>query len=206
MRVTKADIVEARDLLETLILKTLQDRLRANFIFSFDVKGSAKYNLVVTDNEEKFDIDYELRLSHNSKFDLHNATSIKNKFYENLRDLLSNPKGVENSKTAITFNLGLVDKDFGHVDVDIVITRKHNGGIEIIKRNADDNHQHKYTWNQWTPKYMNADEKVKELDPNAKNEFMNEVVRRKRKQKDKPSTPYKTGVEIFLEVLGEYSK
>lgn len=206
-RVTKKQSSQARFLAKQL-LDYLREELKDKYVFADRLVGSAQWNTIIVDENDFWDIDYQILLTSNSKEYknncLKNATQIKNDFFNCLNNAYKDNKNyrVENSTTAITF----VNLKSGY-SIDFVIIRLFPTNDQIIRRNNKKNSTiNEFTWNQ-LPKLNDAYKKINLLSPLEKQNLIeNYVLPRKAKEKHKNNNDpsKKSSCDVFVEEVNNY--
>lgn len=174
--------------------------------------GSAKWNIVLKDNDGFYDLDYQLLLTKNSKkiknYDKKvekktEATMIKEDFFNYMNDKYSDREKYElqNSTTAITF----INKK-AKFSIDFVLIKSLPDNNQIIRRdNLKENPTiNRYVWNELANNNK-AYQKFKRLTPNQKEDVIeNHILPRKIQEKDKNDPTLISSSRIFKEEVNNY--
>jgi hypothetical protein len=198
---TKQNLLYIRNWIEENYIIKLKEAVKEEYGFDFKLAGSAAKNLVVTDNDGNFDMDFQLIISPKSQGDCNDATYIKNLFFDKLRTL--NIKA-ENSKTAITLT-GFTFEENLKFSVDFVILRFANIPTERIKRNISNNDTNAYTWGPLPSRYVTFYDKLNGLSADDKNKLRTYIMVAKTKEKSKPDSQM-SGFEVFLNIINNKVK
>lgn len=182
--------------------------------FTERLVGSAKWNIVLKDNEGFFDLDYQLLLTKNSKkiknYDKQvekrsEATMIKEDFFNYMNEKYSdrNKYDVQNSTTAIT----LINKK-AKFSIDFVLIKSLPENNQIIRRNNSKENPtiNQYVWNELSHN-NEAYIKFKMLSPNKKEDLIENYILPKKlieKQKDINDPTLKSSSRIFKEEVNNY--
>jgi hypothetical protein len=199
-RVTRKEHSQARQYAHK-ILGELRERMKSKYRFYTRFVGSGKWGTVIRDTDGRYDLDYQIILTKNSriykddkKFD---PTITKQDFYGKLESII-NKKGLEDSTTAITFNNSESDYSFDFVIIDGTV----ENDWKIIRRNNTDS-RNQYTWNE-IPSGKNYLNYYKSLPEVERYELGKEIMRRKTIDKKRPFYERKGSCTINTEVLEEH--
>lgn len=206
-RVTKKQTRDARRFANKLI-DGIRSNVKPKYKFANRLVGSAKWNIILKDENDWWDLDYQLLLTKNSKQfkidSLKNATEIKNDFYNYLNEKYKGNENIrtENSTTAIT----VIDEKH-KFSVDFVIIRLFPENHEIIRRNnKDGSGENEFTWNE-LPKLNEAYGKFNRLSAEKKTDLIeNYILPRKKIEKAKNDNDItkKSSSEVFIEEVNNY--
>lgn len=180
--------------------------------FTERLVGSAKWNIVLKDNDGFYDLDYQLLLTKNSKkiknYDKKvekktEATMIKEDFFNYMNDKYSDREKYElqNSITAITF----INKK-AKFSIDFVLIKSLPDNNQIIRRdNLKENPTiNRYVWNELANNNK-AYQKFKRLTPKQKEDVIeNHILPRKIQEKDKNDPTLISSSRIFKEEVNNY--
>lgn len=180
--------------------------------FTERLVGSAKWNIVLKDNDGFYDLDYQLLLTKNSKkiknYDKKvekktEATMIKEDFFNYMNDKYSDREKYElqNSITAITF----IHKK-AKFSIDFVLIKSLPDNNQIIRRdNLKENPTiNRYVWNELANNNK-AYQKFKRLTPKQKEDVIeNHILPRKIQEKDKNDPTLISSSRIFKEEVNNY--
>jgi len=206
-RVTKKQSKDVRKFASNL-LDEMREHFRPNYKFDSRIVGSAKWNIILKDEDNWWDVDYQILLSKKSKKykenKLKNATEIKESFFGYVNDKYKNDDSikVENSTTAIT----IINED-NKWSIDIVIIKVLPENNLIIRRNnKDDSGKNEYTWNE-LKKRNEAYDKYKKLSNEEKTDLIeNHILPRKydEKQKSEDDETKLSSCQVFVEEVNNY--
>lgn len=199
-RVTRKEHSQARQYAHK-ILGELRERMKSKYRFYTRFVGSGKWGTVIRDADGRYDLDYQIILTKNSKFYKDNKefdpTLTKQDFFGKFESII-NKKGLENSTTAITFNDSKSDYSFDFVIIDGTV----ENNWKIIRRNNTDS-KNQYTWNE-IPNGKDYLRYYKSLPEAERYELAKEIVRRKIIDKNLPYHDRKGSYTINAEVLEEH--
>ena len=125
------------------IIKNAQIKLRKNgYKFTFKLVGSGAWSLIIKDQQGKYDLDYQIMLTKNTKAELlKNPTKIREDFQSAFQKELKDDEKIETKKTAIT-----IINSKHNFSLDLVILKEYPEINEIIKRNNTYT-ENLFTWN-----------------------------------------------------------
>ena len=182
--------------------------------FTERLVGSAKWNIVLKDNDGFYDLDYQLLLTKNSKkiknYDKKvekktEASMIKDDFFNYMNDKYSDrvKYEVQNSTTAITF----INKK-AKFSIDFVLIKSLPDNNQIIRRDnsKEDPTINRYVWNELANN-NEAYQKFIRLTPKQKEDVIeNHILPRKIKEKenDKNDPTLISSSRIFKEEVNNY--
>ena len=171
------------------------------------IVGSGSLGTMLVDDNGDYDIDYQILLTNRSKIDLSNATQIKNDFFnclQSYKDKENKNAKIENSTTSITYRCLGNGQNF-HIDFVIIKTFPEND--LIIRRNIkkETKTKNEYTWNE-LPKYNEAYKIFKNWDNNKKLKFIDYLLPKKIKEKQKhENDPSKiSSSQLFVREVNNY--
>ena len=191
----------------TAIIHELQIALKDKYIFTYRLVGSAQWGTIVKDSEGKYDLDYQLLLTPNSKEykvnKLNNPTKIKNDFFGAFAKNICKHERIENSTTAIT----LVNTDNKPCSVDFVIIKLFPENNLIIRRNNKSKSSvNECTWNE-LPRMSEAYKRFRKLKPDAKQYLIEKIIIPKKciekSKKDNDLTKI-SSCELFVREVNNY--
>jgi len=193
-RLTKKETAPARKFANNIILELNKIIKQKNKNLRYNVRrvGSAGTNTIVCDKDGKFDLDYQLVLS--PKVNVKDPTNIKNIFDLAMREIVDNTVKVENSTSVITVRT----REFS---IDFAIVSFIDNILQIIRRNAQDDNQHQYTWDKLKAKNAKVYEIFKRLDYGLRKDICDEVISRKIKSKQQDSD--KPSFSHFIDIINE---
>ncbi len=184
------------------ILHQVQDEIRDYFTFDIRLIGSGEKRLVTQNNEESFDLDYNIILQRDKKGLLDNPQQIKNLFMNSFRDILSKEvtdyKHVSDSTSVITAKLIRNNTISFSFDVAIIV----EGDDGFFYRLINDKISGRYIWNQvkHSANYFERFQQIKEngLWMQFKNRYL-ELKNMHLRRGDEVKS-----FSIFLETLNEF--
>lgn len=181
------------------ILSDVQKTLREKgYRFSWCIAGSGHWGTMIEDTNGKYDLDYQILLTENSRCFKNDVSpeDIKTDFFNAFEKNLNEDERLENSTTAITLrNNPKTGKKFS---VDFVIIRADLD--QIIRRNG----QNQYTWNKLPSKYKDTYRYFKNLSIDEKQTIIEKIIKRKCIEKRKPDG--KSSSEIMMEEINKYAR
>ncbi|MFA7157315.1 MAG: hypothetical protein WC123_06475 [Bacilli bacterium] len=147
------------------IIINVQDQLREYFTFSFNIVGSGKSKLIMTDSNGKADLDYNIVIQRCNQEFINDPKNIKNLFMQALNNIAPQYelKKISDSKSVITTYCG--KQDGINFSFDIAILIDGNDGF-IYKLVADKSDTIRYIWNK-VPKSKDFDYKYVYLKQNG---------------------------------------
>lgn len=196
---------EARER-ENALIRTVRKHKKIKGFYKFSIKpiGSQKRRCVIQDSKGKYDLDYQIVLSHNCKGSM-KPTDIKNAFFEAFRDSAHMDEKVENSTTVVTvrcsksnnkFDVSKEKFSFDFVIIDCTESYR-------IKRNGPN----EYTWTELPSKNSYIYERFNNLDGNSQRELLEEfVIPRVIKEKNKDKDKRIPSIDIFYEGVNNFYK
>lgn len=146
------------------ILHAVQDEVREYFTFDIRLIGSGDKRLVTQNNDESFDLDYNIILQKDKKDLLDDPRQIKElfvKIFKNvLRDYGTNYTRIDNSTSVITVKIIQKNKVQFSFDVAIIV----EGDDGYFYRLIYDKNTGRYIWNQvkYSANYLERFKAVKE--------------------------------------------
>ena len=189
------------------IINFFHKELKGKYVFTQKIVGSGSLGTMLVDDNGDYDIDYQILLTNRSKIDLSNATQIKNDFFnclQSYKDKEHKNAKIENSTTSITYRCLGNGQNF-HIDFVLIKTFPKND--LIIRRNIkkETKTKNEYTWNE-LPKYNEAYRIFKNWDNNKKVKFIDYLLPKKIKEKQKPENdPSKiSSSQLFISEVYNY--
>jgi len=190
-------------------MKDVQIELSDKYRFEFILVGSGNWGTMVKDEDGHYDLDYQIRLTHNSPVignnGFRNSTQVNKDFFEALRKHKKGKETFEDSTTAIT----LTNKDEKPYHIDFVIIDNTRYPPLIIRRNmkkgspADEK-----TWNE-LPKMHWAFDYFKSLHHDYKKYIIEEMVipaKQKEKAKKEGNSTKRSSTEIFVNEVNRFAQ
>ena len=165
------------------LLSNLRKELKGTYRMTFRLAGSGSWGTMVRDPEGRYDLDYQIILTRNSKDYQQSVIGNPKKVKETIRavfDSLRNKgESFKNSTTAIT----LLNKNESiHYSIDFVILTEINGTMCVIRQNKKANPP-TYTWNELISHFGDSYRYFKDLDVKEKEEIIEKVIKRKCREK-----------------------
>lgn len=206
-RITKKQSAIARQRANKL-LRDVQIELKNQYTFATRLVGSGAWGTMIEDENEEYDLDYQILLTKNSKVykknEFDDPTQIKRDFISAFEKCRNKNEKTEDSKTAIT----LINTDNKPYHIDFVIIRLYPENHEIIRRNnkKETPTKNENTWNE-LPQWNEAYTYFKSLPPNEKQHLIeNIIIPRKQKEKAKPEDdPTKiSSAKLFVVEVNNY--
>jgi hypothetical protein len=179
------------------------DAIKGKYKFYHRLIGSGKRRCIVKDSYGRYDLDYQIILTINSKQGDSKPTQIKADFLQAFSDCKNLNEKVENSTTVITVRVsksqGVFDVSNEKFSFDFVIISIDES--KRIKRNAPN----AYTWAQLPSKNSYIYEKFNRLSA-VDQRFLLEkyVIPRVINEKDKPENNRISSVHIFYDEVMKY--
>lgn len=173
-------------------------KIKGHYKFNHRLIGSGKRRCIVKDSDGKYDLDYQIILTKNSKQGDSKPTQIKADFLQALSDCKNQNEKVENSTTVITVrtskNQGTFDASKEKFSFDFVIISIDES--KRIRRNAPN----AYTWVQLPSKNSYIYEKFNGLSADDQRLLLEEyIIPRVIAEKDKHEADRISSVHIFYE-------
>jgi len=195
---------EARQRAAKLIREVRKHSL-INRRYKFDHRliGSGKRRCIVKDSNGKYDLDYQIILTKNSKQGDHNPTIIKADFFQAFSDCKNQNEKVENSTTVVTVrtskNQGTFDASKEKFSFDFVIISIDES--KRIRRNAPND----YTWVQLPSKNAYIYEKFNGLSVDNQRLLLEEyIIPRVIVEKEKHESLRISSIHIFYEEVNNH--
>lgn len=202
--VTHREIKEARQRAHKLIEDVRKHKkIDGHYKFFCKIIGSRKRRCIVKDANGKYDLDFQIVLTKNSKDGDGNPTQIKKNFLEAFTDCKNMGERVEDSTTVVTVRCSKGQKCFEEplekFSFDFVII-----SIDEEKR-IRRNGQSQYTWVELPSKNSYIYDKFNKLTLPQKDELLKEYILPKIKiEKAKPQDQRRASIEIFFQEVNNY--
>lgn len=204
--VTNNESKEARQR-ATKLIETVRkhEKIKGEYKFYHRPIGSGKRRCITKDKNGKYDLDYQIVLTKNSKQGDSNPTKIKADFFQAFCDAKNDNEKVENSTTVVSIrvskNQGLFDAKKEKFSFDFVIISI--DGSKRIKRNGPN----KFTWAELPSKNSYIYEKFGNLSKNNQRELLEEnIIPRVIQEKSKHENNRIPSVHIFYEEVNKYEE
>lgn len=173
-------------------------KIEGRYKFKHRLIGSGKRRCIVKDANGKYDLDYQIILTKNSKQGDNNPTQIKADFFQAFSDCKKSNEKVENSTTVITIrtskNQGAFDSSKEKFSFDFVIISIDESNR--IRRNAPN----AYTWVQLPSKNSYIYKKFNSLSADDQRMLLEEyILPRVIDEKNKDESRRISSVHIFYE-------
>lgn len=193
------------------IIRDIQKYLKDKYTFAWRMVGSGAWGTMIEDKNGKYDLDYQILLTRNSKEyksnGLNNPTQIKNDFFKAFDHVKKGCEKFENSTTAIT----LINEDNKPFHIDFVIIRlfpNPNEPLEIIRRNnkRETPECNEFTWNE-LPGFNKAYERFNSLKALEKEYLIEKIIipkKMKEKAKDEKDPTKISSSELFVREVNNY--
>ena len=202
--VTHRESKEARQRAHKLIESVRKHKkIYGHYKFFCKIIGSRKRRCIVKDANGKYDLDFQLVLTKNSKDGDSNPTQIKKDFLRAFTDCRNAGEIVEDSTTVVTVRCSKSNEKFDFASekfsFDFVII-----SIDETKR-IRRNGQEQYTWVELPSKNSYIYDRFNKLTLPQKNELLKEYILPKIKsEKAKSEDQRKASIEIFYEEVNNY--
>jgi len=202
--VTHTESKEARQRATKLIQEVRKhSMIKGHYKFNHRLIGSGKRRCIVKDSNGKYDLDYQIILTMNSKQGDSKPTQIKADFLQAFSDCKNQNEKVENSTTVITVrtskNQGTFDASKEKFSFDFVIISIDES--KRIRRNAPN----AYTWVQLPGKNSYIYEKFNGLSADDQRLLLEEyIIPRVIAEKDKHEANRISSVHIFYEEVNNH--
>lgn len=184
------------------IIKEVQKEVKEYLTFSFNLIGSGGKRLVTQNEEESFDLDYNLIIQKDKQGLIDDPKRLKdivrNAFDEVLRKSVYGYNGAKDSKAVITITFSDGVKRTFSFDVAIYIEADNGYMYKLI----NDKNAGRYIWNQ-LPKSKNYEEKMKVIRENREwQEFKDRYLELKNMHLSRNDDV--KSFSIFLETINEF--
>lgn len=202
--VTRRESEEARRRADKLIEDVRKhEKIYGHYKFFCRIIGSCKRGCIVKDKEGKYDLDFQIVLTKNSKDGDNNPTKIKKDFLRAFLDCKTISEKVEDSTTVITIrhsknNIGFDEsrEKFSFDFVIISIDQK-----KRIRRNA----QSQYTWVELPSKNSYIYDRFNRLSFIQKDELLKKYILPKIMiEKEKNKNQRQASIHIFYQEINNY--
>ncbi len=186
------------------LIRDVRKHKKIHKLYKFNTKliGSQKRRCVIQDSNGKYDLDYQIVLTHNCKGGL-KPTDIKKAFLRAFTDCANKNEKVEDSTTVVTVRCSKsnnkFDADLEKFSFDFVII-DHTESLRI-RRNGKD----QYTWVELPSKNTYIYERFNRLDGNTQRQLLEEfVIPLVIKEKNKEENIRKPTIDIFYEGVNNF--
>lgn len=186
------------------LIRVVRKHNKIHKIYKFNIKqiGSQKRRCVIQDSNGKYDLDYQIVLTHNCKGSL-KPTDIKKAFLCAFTECTNKNEKVEDSTTVVTIrcskNNNKFDADLEKFSFDFVIIDPTES--LRIRRNGKD----QYTWVELPSKNTYIYERFNRLDGNTQRQLLEEcVIPLVIKEKNKEESIRKPTIDIFYEGVNNF--
>ena len=202
--VTNRESKESRQRVHKLVEDVRKHKLiKGHYKFFCRIIGSRKRRCIVKDNNGKYDFDFQIVLTRNSKEGDNNPTKIKQDFLRAFTDCKNNGEKVEDLTTVITVRCLKDPKEFS------VLTEKYSFDFVIININEDKrirrNGPNQYTWVELPTRNSYIYDRFNKLTISQKDELLKTwLLPRIKSEKEKPENVRKASIEIFYEEVNNY--
>lgn len=178
-------------------------KIKQNYKFVSRPIGSQTRRCIVQDINGKYDLDFQIILTKNSKVSESEPTRIKSDFFEAFRDCARENEKVENSTTVVTIRCSKEDGKFKagseRFSFDFVIIN--SDGDKRIKRNAPN----EYTWTELPARHNEIYKKFKEMTHQEQRDmFENDLLPRIIEEKKKDESVRIPSVELFYQAVNRH--
>ncbi len=199
--VTKKASSEARQRADKII-RDVHKKLGKEYKFFCRPIGSQTRRCIVQDKNGKYDLDYQIVLTENSKGKM-DPTSIKKKFLWAFTSVKKNNEKVEDSTTVITVRCS---KDVNNFNVK---TEKFSFDFVIISPDETcrirRNGNNQYTWVQLPTKHTDIYNRYKAMSFEQQKDLLeNYLLPKIIKEKQKDESQRRATIDIFLEEVNNY--
>lgn len=202
--VSRRECREARQRAHKLIEEIRKHKLILNhYKFYCNIIGSRKRGCIVKDNNGKYDLDFQIVLTKNSKDGDDDPTKIKQSFLRAFTDCENKGEKVEDSTTVVTVRCSKEQGKFNQksekFSFDFVIISIDEN--KRIRRNGIN----KYTWVELPSKNSYIYDRFKKLSLQQKDELLKKYLLPAIKiQKAKPEGQRIATIEIFYREVNNY--
>lgn len=174
-----------------------------SYKFYHQLIGSGKRKCITKDSNGKYDLDFQIILTKNSKQGDENPTKIKRDFLDAFTSCSNANEKVENSTTVITVRVSKSEEKFDSelekFSFDFVIISI--DGLKRIKRNGPND----FTWTELPQKNEYIYKKFKSLSGINQRKLLEKfVIPKVIKEKEKHESLRKPSVDIFLEAVNNH--
>lgn len=172
---------------------------------TFRIAGSGCWGTMVRDPEGKYDLDYQIIITRNSKDYESSVIGDPKKVKDTIRSIFvtlrNKGESFEDSTTAITL---LNKKESVHYSIDFVILTEINGTMCVIRQNKKEIPP-TYTWNELPSHFNESYRYFKGLNAKEKEEIIDKVVRRKCKEKYHSDSDISSS-EILIQEINKHAQ
>ncbi len=204
--VSRKESKEARQR-ATKILKEVRKHNKIKGHYKFNVRpiGSGNRRCIVKDSKGKYDLDYQMILTSNSKNGDGNPTQIKSDFFQAFTDSANDNEKVENSTTVITVRASKSSDKFvsnnEKFSFDFVILSIDEK--KRIRRNGID----QFTWVELPSKNSEIYNKFNNMSSKDKRKLLEDmVIPRIIEEKNKDESIRKPSIHIFFVEVSNYKE
>ncbi len=178
-------------------------KIKGQYKFNIRLIGSGKRRCIVKDTYGKYDLDYQILLTKNSKLGDSNPTKIKTDFLQAFSDCKNENEKVENSTTVVTVrvskNKGIFDANNEKFSFDFVIISIDES--KRIRRNG----LNLFTWVELPSKNSYIYKKFNALSGDEQRTLLeNNIIPRVIEEKEKPEEDRISSVHIFFEEVNNH--
>ena len=183
----------------------LRRKLKGTYKMTFRIVGSGCWGTMVKDPEGKYDLDYQIIITRNSKDYESSVIKKPKKVKDTIRTTFNTLRNEGDSFKDSTTSITLINRSESiHYSIDFVILTEINGRMCVIRQNKKEKPP-TYTWNQLPSRFNESYSYFKKLNPKEKQEIVDIVVRRKCKEKYHSDSD-KTSCEILIEEIHNYAQ
>ena len=196
---------EARQRADKLIRDVRKHpKIKGHYKFFVRPIGSQTRRCIVQDANGKYDLDFQIVLTKNSKVDESETTRIKTDFLRAFTDSANVNEKVEDSTTVVTVRCSknsdkfIADKEKFSFDFVIISS----GEDKRIRRNG----QNQYTWVELPSKNSYIYEKFKKMDAYKQRDMLeNDLLLKIIKEKAKPEDKRVATIDLFYQAVNNYN-
>lgn len=201
--ITRKNSSEARQRADKII-HDVHKKLGKEYVFFCRPIGSQTRRCIIQDESGKYDLDFQIILTKNSKKDL-DPTQIKRKFLQIFQAVKNKNEKVEDSTTVVTVRCSKDSHEFSpeseKFSFDFVIISPDEKFR--IKRNGNN----QYTWTELPTRYDETYKKYKRMNMEQQKNFLENCLLPKISiEKRKDVSQRRATVDIFLEEVNNYMK
>lgn len=199
--VTRKASSEARQRADKII-RDVHKKLGKEYKFFCRPIGSQTRRCIVQDKNGKYDLDYQIVLTQNSKGDL-DPTSIKKRFLWAFTSVRNKNEKVEDSTTVITVRCSKEECEFN--------AKTENFSFDFVILSQDEtcrirrNGENQYTWVQLPTKHTDIYNRYKAMSFEQQKDLLeNYLLPKIVKEKQKDESQRRATIDIFLEEVNNY--
>ncbi|MDR1748869.1 MAG: hypothetical protein LBR47_07400 [Spirochaetaceae bacterium] len=190
------------------LLSDIQKELKDHYTFQYQLVGSGKWGTMVEDKDGKYDLDYQLLLTKNSKVFKKNKFNdpgiIKKSFLNAFNKHKCTGEVFDDSTTAIT----LRNENEKPFSVDFVLLKINPEYNEIIRRNnkKETPSVNEYTWNKLDSDHGELYSFFKNLSSEQKRKIVDKVIENKNihKNMNENDPDKRSSSELFRTEIAKY--